>query len=559
MKRASATAVALLSCACASAPAWKHAPHDRPYQSVPPAVLVPCPPTSDDPSEWWLALSRGAIEPLARAVSPSTLLHRPEALDVNAFGQVVGSSWFEPRLGAHTMTSTDVVIGHARTPPAPGVLRVLGAKLEGVTPGLVVEDVAGHRFVVKFDPPALPGMSSGAELIASRVLHAAGWHVPENYLGELRLDALTLDPSATTRGQYGREIPLTREGLSALVSNVNPTRHGAVRALFSRVLPGRALGHDSFRGTRPYTGGLPPTSRRSLRGLGLFFAWLNNTDARDSNTLATWVPAPGQPEQGTITHHLLDFGDSLGAAGARAKFQSEGYEYRVDWVGIGGQLFSLGLYYHRWLPVRRAPMRAVGFFESEVFDPADWRPGLPNPSFDAATALDRYWAASVLARFTPEMVAAIVRAARYGEPGAEAHVVQTLRERQEKLLRWAFEPVLPLDDPRIEGEGTLRLRDLAVDAGVLDQRRITWTAWWARAPRAAVAIGAGELADAREIVLPLAPLVTRAKAEHGAAFEEDPFLTVRLVDVERPDVGVDVHLRVVGSQLLPVGLDRDVD
>lgn len=555
--RAPALALALLT-GCASTPPWKVVPHDRPFQSVRPA-LVPCPAASSDPSEWWLALSRGAIEPLARALSPGTLLHRPEALDVNAFGQVVGSTWFEPRIGARTLTSAEVAAGHARTPPDAGALRVLGAKLEGVTPGLVVLDGSGRKYIVKFDPPALPGMSSGAELIASRVLHAAGWNVPENYVRELSLSDLTLEPTATRRGKYGAPEPLTREGLAALVANVNPSARGTVRALFSRVLEGRVLGHDSFRTNRPHASGLLPTQRRSLRALRLFYAWLGNTDARDSNTLATWTASESDPHLGTVKHHLLDFGDALGAAGARAKFQSEGYEYRVDWAGIGGQLFSLGLYYHRWLPVRRAPMRAVGFFESEVFDPPAWRPGVPNPAFDAATPLDDYWAASVMARFTPEHIGAVVKSAAYAEAGAESYLVQTLRERQEKILRWAFARVLPLDDPSTDDGGGLMLRDLAVETGVHDRRRISWSAAWAHEPALPAPLDSGIIDDPRAIRVPLGPSITRARDEHGAEFEAEPFVSVRLADVERPHVGVTVHLRVVGRHAIPVGLDRDVD
>jgi len=553
--------ILLLLTSCAAEQTWRRAPHDRVYQHVPPPIEHPLPPPRHVVYEWWQAASRGAIEPLAHGLSPRTalelLIEREEAGDLNHFGQVVGSTWFEPRLGARTMSTEAVAKGNALRPPAPGALLVLGGKLSGATPGMVVEDSTGARFVVKFDPPGFPEMSSAAEVIVSRALHAAGWFVPENYLYDIRVDSLTLAPGATTRGEYNEEVPLTSTMLRALIANVNPRKDGTVRAMLSRFIPGKIIGAGSFR-TRHHDDpneALWPTDRRSMRGLGLFYNWMNNIDGRDSSTIATWIASPSDPRLGHIEHYLIDFGDSLGGAGYRAKFPGEGYELRVDWTGIASQFFSLGFYYHYWLPVRRAPFRAVGFFESEIYVPEKWRPSIPNPSFEAMTVRDRYWAGSLIARFTPEMITALVAEAKFSEHGAAQFVAETLRARQEKILGWAFAPVLPLDDPRVDGS-VLSLTDLAAYAGVVPGglRTLSWRAYWDNG-----LLTAGEIEDSREIAVDLGPALARFNTDRGAVVDADPFVTVRFIDPTRPELGVNVHLRVDGKRLVPVGLDRDLE
>jgi hypothetical protein len=547
-----ALAVFALLCGCA-APRWQQAPHDRLHQRAPNPILH-APVGPSESSTWWDALSNGAIRPLSRAVSPARWLDEiaggREALDVNAFGQVLESSWFTPRIGRYALTPEEVVRGgDTISGPASAPWIVIGGKVEGATPGLIMQDVDGNTFVVKFDPPAFPELASAAELITTKILWAAGYHVPENYLGKCNLRWLQLSPTATTRGDYGETVPLDASRLAAILAHVNPVPDGTVRALFSRYLPGLIIGHGSFRGRRSGDPNdtIPHQDRRSLRGLWLFSAWLNNTDTRDGNTLDVFHTTDEEKGIGYIQHYLLDFGDSLGSAGTRSKYIGEGYEYRVDWDSIFSQLFSLGLYYPYWLPVRRAPLRSVGVFESDVFDPATWRPNLPNPAFEAATPLDDYWAGSIIARFTPEILAEIVELANYSEPGAAEHVLRVLIERRQKVLRHAFSRVLALDDPRSEGL-RLALTDLERETGLVagTAARLSWTLL-----RDGTAIAAGEV-DAPEIDL-TAPL--RAQGDFG----KNPFVSVRFVRSGQQAPAVTVHLRVLDRGLLPIALDREVD
>ncbi len=541
MKKAAAL---LLLTACA-APSWERAPHDQPYQRAPAPILHPSPEPRETYS-WWNAASRGAIRPLGEMVSPAKYLElaagAEEAQDINAFGQVIESPWFTPRLGKLPLSATDVArAGDQLSNPASGPWIVLGGKVEGATPGLLMQDLDGTTYVVKFDPPAFPELASGAEMIASKILWAAGYNVPETYLARCNLRWLQLPSSATTRGGYNETVPLDRHRLAAILAHVNPLPDGMVRALFSRVVPGRTLGPGTFRGVRSDDPNdrIPHEKRRSLRGLWLFEAWINGTDTRDSHLLDVFAPEEG--DLGYVQHYLVDFGDSLGSGGTRTKYVGEGYEYRVDWAAIGFRFVTLGLNYPYWLAIRRTPLRSVGVFEADTFEPRRWRPNLPNPAFNQATALDTYWAASIIARFTPEMLESVVRRAEYREKGAEDWILKVLLARQKKVLEYAFEDVLPLDDPRMEGNYLVAFTDLALERELIEPKnaRLSWTL------RGDGIEARGESDQAR---------IELQHAVSTAA--EGTFLALEVTRFGRTSPSLTLHLRVLKDRLLPVALRR---
>src|SRR5690606_10987940 len=68
-----------------------------------------------------------------------------------------------------------------------------------------------------------------------------------------------------------------------------------------------APGEQSPAATRP---------RRELRGIFVLNAWVNHWDARDRNTLASWIGAEGG---GYVRHYLVDFGECLGLVEGNAR------------------------------------------------------------------------------------------------------------------------------------------------------------------------------------------------------------------------------------------------
>jgi hypothetical protein len=144
--------------ACAT-PAWKRSLHDRYFQRVAPPKLHPIPETRD-PSGWWERAWQ-SLRPLGEAISPEHHLRAlsggAPALDVNSFGQVPDSSWFVNRINRKALTPEQIRRGpNTVDGPAPGPLIIVGGKIRGNTPGLIARDAANERWVIKFDPPALP-------------------------------------------------------------------------------------------------------------------------------------------------------------------------------------------------------------------------------------------------------------------------------------------------------------------------------------------------------------------------------------------------------------------
>ena len=544
----------LVTVACRSAPEWQRLPHDTYFSMAPPPELHG-PIEGEWSSEVLYLLDGSLVEPLGAAVSPGSYIAPRPALDVNDFGHVLDSSWFTNRITRRSMTPTEIRTGpNTIAGPAPGLLTVVSGKVEGVTPGFEVEDAAGRRFLVKLDHPAYPALSSGAEIIATKILHAAGYNVPENFVVRFDLDRLVLSDSAITRGQYGRQIPLTPEGLDDILSNANPFPDGTVRALFSRIIDGRIIGPFDYEGVRDEDPNdrIPHERRRSLRGLRYIYAWLNNTDPRASNSLDVFIEAPDDPNLGYVRHYLLDFGDALGASGTEPKYLAEGYEYAVDLEALAVGLFSFGIHYRYWLPVRRSPLRSVGTFEARVFDPRRWKPAVPNPAFQQCDDRDLYWAASLISRFTPELLGAAVDTAEYTESGARDHVLTVLLRRQTKILEYAFSKFLPLEDLIVRG-WRVGLTDRAVAADLYERDRVRYR-WSVRWPRDRELLTSG-VHDAPWA--DLEPALERARARRD--FRRAPFLAVEWVredlwGEESPPFRLIV--RVEHDRLLPVAFER---
>jgi hypothetical protein len=559
---------------CACTPSWKRTPHDQLFQREA-AEPVAAPPAGREPSDWWDRASHALVRPLGRAVSPGRWLARAmggrPARDVNELGQVPDSEWFENRIGRRTHTTDEAFRGATRDRgPEAGTLRVIAGKLSGASPGFVVLDPDNVTWFIKLDPPASPELSTSAETIASRLLYLAGYHVPELHALDLDPRRFVLDPRATMRDDYNRDVPMTARDLERLIRPLNTNAAGNVRVLASRRPDGTALGPFSYRGVvqADPNDRIPHEHRRSLRGLWVFSAWINNTDTRDQNSLDVFRPI-GDTGRGLVRHYLLDFGDSFGATGTKEKSTTEGMDHVVDWPQMAANLFSLGFRYPPRL--RRSPYRSVGLFEAKQFDPDGWRPAFRNPAFDEATREDTFWATAILARIQPDHIRAAVTAGRYHDDGATTYVVETLLERRRKLLVSGFAGFLEIDAPRTQGS-VLIVDDLRALGGLSPIGKLAYTVRWNQTrgsdqylargtveppPPPAPAIDATEpppatIAGSTELHVELADVIRWTK--QTPAFASDPFLTVELS--RHGSMRVSIHLRVVGDRLVPVGLDR---
>jgi hypothetical protein len=387
------------------------------------------------------------------------------AMDVNTIDEVPDSSWFENRIAARPITIAEIATGPDRGGPAPGRWIVTAAKIDGVTPGLQMKDSAGQLYFVKFDLPSIPERGSGAEVISTKLLYGAGYHVPENYIAIIGREDLHVAPEATVHEASGKKRPMTEADVEAVLQKAARRPDGRYRILASKALPGRPLGPFSYFGVRADdpNDAILHEHRRELRGLRAFAAWLNHVDVKSQNTLDTLVV---EGDRRILRHNLVDFNSTLGNAGVFPNDFRAGHEYFLDGKQVLLSLVTLGIYVRPWMTISYPDIPAVGQFEGDRFDPARWKPSFPNRAMLNAQPDDLFWAARRVMAFSDEAIRAVVATAEYSDPRAAAAIADALIKRRDKIGREWLAGVNPLVDFSIDKDGRLTFGNAAVAAGI---------------------------------------------------------------------------------------------
>ena len=391
------------------------------------------------------------------------------AVNVNSLGEVPDSSWFTNRIGTGALSLDDIVRGPDRTPSL-NVKRwmIVQGKDTGRQAGFRAVDADnpdGPMYQIEFDPAGNPEMATGAEIIGTAVYHALGYNVVDIYLIDLDPQALTIAPDATIE-VAGRSRRFTRQDLQQVLKRAARKGDGRYRASASRFAEGAYLGPFRYYGTRPDDPNdiHPHEHRRELRGNRVFTAWLNHDDSRAINTLDMRVGAEGSQY---IKHYMFDFGSILGSGTNEDDLPWVGHEYVVQGKPALLTLASLGLWRRPFMRVNApSDLPAAGNFTADGFEPARWRPHYRNAAFENMQPEDAFWAARLVAAFTPEAIERIVAKARFTDPRVTDHVTGTLLRRRELILRTWLAAFNPLVRPAIADGATLRFTNAAVEAGV---------------------------------------------------------------------------------------------
>ena len=405
------------------------------------------------------------------------------AVNINTVGEVPDSTWFTNRLGRRPMTPAEAATGpDTGTGPAAGVWTIASGKTEGAQPGLTIRDSTGQLYFIKFDPPSNPEMATGAEVIATKFLYAAGYHVPENYVATLRRESLVIGRGAKVT-EDGRSRAMQPWDVDGVLARAARHPDGTYRVLASKALPGTTVGPFRYYGTRPDDPNdiFPHEHRRELRGLSVLAAWLNHDDSRAINTLDTLVREGGRT---VVRHHLIDFGSTFGSGSTRSQSTRAGNEFLWESRPTVITMLTLGLYVRPWIKVEYPEIPAVGRFESTYFRPEDWKPEYANPAFSNARADDRFWGARIVAAFSDEQVRAIVGTARFSDPRAAAYLTATILERKTKVLRSWLNGTNPLVNVALTSAGVLTFENGAEAAGV-GPRAESYTVEWSAFDNAA--------------------------------------------------------------------------
>ena len=398
---------------------------------------------------------------------------------INTLGEVPDGAWYTNRQLRKRMSLKELVRGPSDggPPDSKGEWTVVAAKAEGVTPGFTIDDSRGRRYLLKFDPKKNPELVTAADVISARFLYAFGYYVPENYIVRFRFSQLRLKPGVKFTDRFRRERELGPEDVRDLLSLVPRLPDGRYRAMASLYVPGKPLGPFKYYGRRADDPNeyARHEHMRVLRGLYVFAAWLNHTDAKALNSLDVLVE-----EQGVkyIRHYLLDFGASLGSDSLAPKDPRLGHEYMVDIKPGLVDLATLGIAVPRWARVHYPDDPAVGNINVETFNPDRWKTNYPNAAFENRLPGDDFWAARQVMALTDEEIRAVVNTGEFSRPETARQLAGILIRRRDKVGRTFFAKLLPLDNFRVEN-GTLRFDDLAAKYGFGQPQSysVQWAEW----------------------------------------------------------------------------------
>ena len=372
-----------------------------------------------------------------------------EADNVNVMDEPPNSSWWQRRIfyrdlsmealaeGPNDRDTTGVAAG----PDTSGTWTVVSGKFEGAARGFQIKDSRGDRYLVKLDGPKWPEQTTAAEVISTKIFHAAGYYVPQNTITYFEPAQLRVGDDATVQ-DGNRERPMTREDITTLLSPYEPRDDGTIRGLASKFVDGTPLGPFEFRGTRSDDPNdrVRHEQRRELRGLRVIGSWLNDADRRAANTLSVYT------DEQYVKHYLIDMGSTLGANASSPHKPVHGQAYILDQRKIPQALVSLGAYRFPWWYYDPTPKyKAVGYFRSDVLKPGDWVMSYPNAAHEKMTRRDAYWGAKIVMSFSDAEIRRIVETADISNPQAEDYLVQTLIERRDKIGRYWFDRINPLD------------------------------------------------------------------------------------------------------------------
>ena len=134
---------------------------------------------------------------------------------------------------------------------------------------------------------------------------------------------------------------------------------------------------------------------------------------------------------------MFDFGSILGSSPRRWS----GVEYMYEGKPTLTGLYTLGFWRQPWLSIKYPgdlPV-SVSRIEGFAFDPEAWKPEYPNVAFGNMRPDDAFWGARIVAAFSDEAIAAIVKGGVQRSAGGRLHhggVDQTTRQDRSGLAEW---------------------------------------------------------------------------------------------------------------------------
>lgn len=483
LARVPVLALASLAFGCAARPFPLHDPLWQDTDTRPVHVNCKESPTEKDPKNVscapepyvsplaWDAADNSIFRPLAKvfAVDPPG-----RALNVNSFDEVPDSAWFQNRIGKQRPTREELVRGACSehevldgATAAPGSWLIDQGKPNGASKGFRIRVNGKQKFLLKADIPEQPERPSAASAIGAAIYHAVGFNTSCEQIVYFDPKVLTLKPGLVATDNSGIPRKFDQAALERVLDSATH-RGGLIRMQASAWLPGYLLGPFKYEGTRwdDPNDVIPHEERRDLRGARLLAAWVNHFDAREQNTMDSWIaldPKKEDSSPGYVRHYYLDTSDSFGSEWADDGISRRlGRSYLLDFGDIGTDFITFGALERPWERARRTPgFESFGYYHYWDFDPEAWKNEYPNPAFSRARESDNAWMARILSRFTREDIGALVELGKFSDPRHTEFLTEVLEQRLWRILDRYLTRLSPIADLRVRGGDVLCGVDLA--------------------------------------------------------------------------------------------------
>jgi hypothetical protein len=477
--------------------------------------------------------------------------------------EVADSSWFTNRLGARPFTVDDLrraacepsQLLLATEDPPEGSWVIDKGKDNGSSPGFRVRIPGKGKYMLKSDDP-VPERPSAASVMGAAAYTAVGFNFSCEQVVYVKRTAFRLMPGLTVTDNSGRTRPFDQAALDRILERV--TRRGEyLRFQASAWLEGRLIGPFRYEKTRDDDPNdiIPHQNRRELRGGRVLAAWLDHFDAREQNSMDVWrADRRDQPDSspGHVVHYYLDTSDCLGSEWDWEQISRRlGYSYVVDWNDVARDFVTLGIPLRPWDRVQRVPGQEMfGFFDVTNFVPEEWKNEYANPAFERMTERDAAWMARILARFTPEMIKALVAMGQFSDASNAAYLERVLQGRLDRILERYLARLSPIANLRIAGANRLCGVDLAELRGLRAPASFRYSARLERVGAVPVERGGeGELCAILQHVAPDGDLADDDRERYVRVRVEDGFATGPLV-AHLYDLGPVRGFRLVGLERL---------
>jgi hypothetical protein len=499
----------------------------------------------------WDGADNEFFRPIAKlfAVDPPK-----EARNVTAFDEVPDSAWFTNRIGVKKPKTDELLRGACRVEDildgakaTPEKWVIDQGKPNGASPGFRMKIDGKKKYMFKTDSKEQPERPSAASAIGAAIYHAVGFYTSCEQIVYVDPKHLKLTPGLRFTANDGITKDFDQKAMEKVLTEATP-RGDTYRFQASAWLPGYLLGPFKYERTRSDDPNdvIPHEDRRDLRGARVLAAWLHHFDAREQNSMDSWIAAdPKRPDSspGYVRHYYLDTSDVFGSEWAFDGISRRlGHSYLLDFGDIGLDFITFGTLVRPWEREKRTEgMEMFGYFHWREFEPDDWVNEYANPAFSRATEHDNAWMARILSRFDYEDIKALVTLGKFSNPDANAYLSEVLEMRLRKIAERYLLRLSPISDLRIEGEN-LCATDLARRRTVRPDEEFKYAASAGGAPLRVDTKPAGEIcmplpAAAREgnyLVVSITNGASKGRLD-AHLVDLGPGRGYKVVGLERPD------------------------